>query len=108
MAEHVGQQFGHYRLIKIIGRGGFANVYLGEHIHLRTQAAIKVLDTQLYQNEVDEFREEARIIAHLEHPHIVRVLDFGVQDQIPFLVMTNAPHGTLRQRHPRGSCLPPT
>jgi eukaryotic-like serine/threonine-protein kinase len=107
MAEHVGQQFGQYRLTKIMGHGGFADVYLGEHIHLGTQAAIKVLNTQLYQGEVSEFREEARIIAHLEHPHIVRVLDFGVQDQIPFLVMANAPNGTLRQRHPRGSRLSP-
>jgi len=91
-----------------MGHGGFADVYLGEHIHLGTQAAIKVLDTELYQNEVDEFRKEARMIAHLEHPHIIRVLDFGVENQVPFLVMAFASNGTLRQRHPRGSRLSPT
>jgi serine/threonine protein kinase len=108
MPEHVGQQFGHYRLTKVMGHGGFADVYLGEHIHLGTQAAIKVLDTELYQDEVDEFREEARMIAHLEHAHIIRVLDFGVENQVPFLVMAFASNGTLRQRHPRGSRLPLT
>src|SRR6266700_1216890 len=108
MPEHVGQQFGHYRLTRVMGHGGFADVYLGEHIHLGTQAAIKVLDTELYQDEVDEFREEARMIAHLEHPHIIRVLDFGVENQVPFLVMAFASNGTLRQRHPRGSRLSPT
>jgi serine/threonine protein kinase len=40
------------------------------------------------------------------HPNIVRVLDFGVEDDIPFLVMDYAPNGTLRQRHPRGVLLP--
>ncbi len=107
MPEHVGQQFGHYRLISVMGHGGFADVYLGEHIHLGTQVAIKVLDTELGQEEIDDFREEARIIARLEHPHIIRVLDFGVENQIPFLAMTYAPNGTLRQHHPRGSHLAP-
>ncbi len=55
--------------------------------------------------DVDAFRTEARTIAHLIHPHIVRVLDFGVQERIPFLVMDYAPNGTLRQLHPKGSSL---
>src|SRR5437899_1453672 len=45
-------------------------------------------------------------MARLAHPHIVRVLDFGVEDSIPFLVMEYAPNGTLRQRHPKGSRVP--
>jgi len=43
MAERIGQQLGNYRLIRLLGEGSFANVYLGEHTHLDTQAAIKVL-----------------------------------------------------------------
>src|SRR5207248_4859551 len=42
----------------------------------------------------------------LRHPHIVRVLDFGLQEGIPFLVMDYAPGGTLRNRHPKGTRLP--
>jgi len=107
MTDRVGQQLGNYHLIRLLGHGGFADVYLGEHIHLNTLAAIKVLDTRLTSEEIAQFRNEARTIARLEHPHIVRVLDFGVEDYIPFLVMSYAPNGTLRQRHPRGARLSP-
>src|SRR2546425_4190119 len=106
MADRVGQQLGNYRLIRLLGEGGFAEVYLGEHIHLGTQAAIKVLHTQLTNDDVDKFRTEARTIAHLIHSHIVRVLEFGVEGKTPFLVMDYAPNGTLRQRHPKGIALP--
>jgi len=99
----VGQQFGNYRLLRLLGYGGFAEVYLGEHVHLQTQAAIKVLSTQLVANDLERFIREARTIASLEHPHIVRVLDFGIESGIPFLVMSYAPNGTLRQRHPKES-----
>ncbi len=106
MVDRVGQQLGHYRLVRLLGQGGFAEVYLGEHIYLDTQAAIKVLHTQLAQDGIEQFRLEAKRIAHLEHPHIVRVLDFGVEGTTPFLVMSYAPGGTLRQRHPKGTRLP--
>jgi serine/threonine protein kinase len=105
MAELLGKQLGNYRLISLIGRGGFAEVYLGEHVYLKTQAAIKVLKTRLTAKEREGFLTEARTIAHLQHHHIVRVLEFGVEEGMPFLVMEYAPHGTLRQRHPRGTPL---
>lgn len=101
-----GQLLGNYRILQLIGQGGFADVYLGEHIHLNTLAAIKVLRTRLIDDNVENFRSEARTVAHLLHPNIVRVLDFGVESTIPFLVMEYAPNGTLRQRHPRGMLVP--
>jgi eukaryotic-like serine/threonine-protein kinase len=101
-----GQQLGNYHLIRLLGQGGFADVYLGEHIHLDTPAAIKVLHTQLASDEAESFRAEARTIARLVHPHIVRVLDYGLDGTTPFLVMDYAPNGTLRKRHPRGIPLP--
>src|SRR6266699_1678128 len=101
-----GQQLGNYRLIRLLGQGGFAEVYLGEHIYLDTPAAIKVLQTQLDSDEVESFRAEARTIARLVHPHIVRVLDYGVEGKTPFLVMDYAPNGTLRKRYPKGVPLP--
>lgn len=105
MADRIGQQLGNYRLIRLLGQGGFAEVYLGRHIHLDTSAAIKVLHTPLVSNDLERFRIEARTIAHLEHPNIVRVWEFGVEKNTPFLVMSYAPHGTLRQRHPREASL---
>jgi serine/threonine protein kinase len=108
MAGRVGQQLGHYRLVRLLGQGGFAEVYLGEHLYLGTEAAIKLLHTQLAGEDTDAFRKEARTIARLVHPHIVRVFDFGIEGGTPYLVMDYAPGGTLRQRHPRGTRLPLT
>ena len=102
MNDRTGQLFGNYRLIHLLGQGGFADVYLGEHVHLNTHAAIKVLRTQLTNEDVVHFRSEARNLAHLVHPHIVQVLDFGVEGDTPFLVMMYAPNGTLRQSSPTG------
>jgi eukaryotic-like serine/threonine-protein kinase len=105
-SNHVGEQLGNYRLMRLLGEGGFAEVYLGEHIHLGTQAAVKVLHARLTNENVDAFRTEARTIARLVHPHVVRVLDFGVQDKTPFLVMHYAANGTLRSLYPKGASLP--
>jgi eukaryotic-like serine/threonine-protein kinase len=103
MVDRVGQLLGHYQLVRLLGKGGFADVYLGEHRSLRTLAAIKVLNTRLVEDDVEEFLKEARIVAHLIHPQIVRIFDFVVQQDTPFLVMDYAPNGTLRQRHPKGT-----
>lgn len=53
MADRNGQQPGNYKLIRLLGEGGFAEVYLGEHIHLGTEDAIKVLHTQLTSDDRD-------------------------------------------------------
>jgi predicted ATPase/class 3 adenylate cyclase len=106
MSDRVGQQLGNYCLIRLIGRGSFAEVYLGEHMHLNTQAAIKVLHAHLTSEGIEQLRTEARTMARLVHPHIVRVLDFDVENGVPFLIMEYAPNGTLRQRHPKGTRVP--
>jgi eukaryotic-like serine/threonine-protein kinase len=105
MADLTGQQLGNYHLVRPLGRGGFAQVYLGEHLRLGTQAAIKLLSTRLADDDVEQFLAEARTIARLEHPHIIRILDFDVEQDIPFLVMSYAPNGTMRQRYPKGTRL---
>jgi WD40 repeat protein len=106
MADRVGQRLGNYHLVRLLGQGGFAQVYLGEHLRLGTQAAIKLLFTHLPDDDVQQFLAEARTVARLEHPHIIRILDFDVEQDIPFLVMSYAPNGTLRQRYPKGARLP--
>ncbi len=106
MRDRTGQQLGSYRLLHLLGQGGFANVYLGEHTHLNTRAAVKVLHEQLEARALENFLKEAQTIATLNHPHILRVLDFGMEDSTPFLVMEYAPGGTLRKKHPHGSMIP--
>lgn len=106
MADLVGQQFGNYRLTTLLGSGGFADVYLGEHIRLGMQAALKVLHAHLVGGEAEAFQAEARIISELIHPHIIRVLDFDIERGTPFLVLDYAPQGSLSQRHKRGTQVP--
>src|SRR5436853_3267767 len=90
MTDRVGQQFGNYRLVALLGQGGYAEVYLGQHVRLELQAAIKVLHTHLSEQETEHFQQEAQTIARLSHPAIVRIFDFDVQEGIPFLVMDYA------------------
>ena len=93
MVNLVGQQFGQYRLTRLLGRGRFADVYLGEQIYLASQAAIKVLSAPLASEAHSGFLDEARTLVSLAHPRIIRLLDYGGQEQTPFLVMEYAPSG---------------
>lgn len=103
MADGIGQQLGHYRLIRMIGKGHAAEVYLGEHVRMLTQAAVKVFQVQLAGEEEERFQEEARLHSLLTHPHIMHIAEAGVHDGTPFLVMDYAPNGSLRGHFPRGT-----
>ena len=103
MANRIGQQFGSYRLARRLGGGGFAEVYLGQHVRVATQqAAIKIL--QLTNVDEQQFQQEAERTAVLHHPYIVQLYDFDIQEDIPFLVLQYAPNGSLA-RH-EGQRLP--
>ncbi len=101
-----GQKVGKYRLLRLLGNGGFGTVYLAEQRREHTQVAVKVLNISLTQAEdIKNFTNEARMVG-LRHPHIVPLLDFGFSEtHVPFLVMEYAANGTVRDRHPRGERL---
>ncbi len=95
------QQLGNYKLVRVIGHGGFATVYLGRHVHLKANyAAVKVLKVNA---EADLFRQEAQTIMDLAHPNITRVLDFGIQDETTFIIMEYAPYGSLQTQYKPGT-----
>jgi serine/threonine protein kinase len=103
MADRAGQQLGAYQLISLLAQSSTAEVYRGEQRYSHIEVAIKLLRRPLATSEeIDHFRAEARDLATLIHPHIVRVLSFDVEQGSGYLVMDYAPHGTLRQRYPRG------
>src|SRR5438270_9581810 len=98
----VGRTLGHgrYRLLSVIGRGGMATVYEGEHTGLHRRVAIKVLDPSLTDRPdfVGRFQREAETIAQLEHPHILPVYDTGEEGDLLYLVMFLVRGGTLKNR----------
>lgn len=95
-ASLVNHHVGDYTLIHELGQGGYARVYLSIHDHFETTVALKLLDLRLASDEeVKHFLFEAEILAHLHHPHIVRTLDFGWDEDTPFMVMEYASGGTL-------------
>ncbi len=106
--SRVGQQIGNYRLIKLLGQGSFADVYLGEHTLLKTQVAVKIMRVHLTQSLMEDFLNEAQTVARLRHPHIVRVFEGNVENGTPYLVMDYHPGGTMRGLYPPGTQLPPT
>jgi serine/threonine protein kinase len=74
----VGRRIGGYRLLRLLGKGGFGDVYLGEQGLDHSPVAIKILSARLTSpKEVKEFINEARM-SRFQHPHIVPVLDFGI------------------------------
>jgi len=85
----VGKLMGNYRIVQLLGEGGMGRVYLAEHTVLGTQRALKVLPDELSRNAglISRFQDEARVMAHLEHPHLVRVHDTGVAGDVRYLVM---------------------
>src|SRR5205807_7447956 len=78
MAARVGQQFEQYRLSLFLGQGSFGEVYLGGHIYNNTLAAVKVLQARPTAEDLNEFINEASTTFRLQHPYIVRLLDFGI------------------------------
>jgi serine/threonine-protein kinase len=86
-----------YRVLRRLGGGGMADVYLAEHSQLARPVVIKVLHPHLARDpEVSErFRREAEAAAKLVHPHICAILDCGATDDVVYTVMPYLAGGSL-------------
>src|SRR5262249_14296079 len=80
---------GRYQVLEAIAQGAMGSVYKGERVGLGRVVAIKIMHEQLPDELASHqrFEREAKLMAKLEHPHCVSVIDFGVHDEKPYLVM---------------------
>lgn len=103
MTNLIGQSIGRYHLLEQLGQGGMATVYKALDTRLQAEVALKVIRTERFTPEnlertLKRFEREARSLARLNHPHIVKVTDFGEYQGAPYLVMPFLPGGTLKSR----------
>ncbi len=106
----IGQTLGHYRILRQIGYGGMATVYLAEDVNLGREVAVKVFwprpgETQDF---LRRFAREARVLAQLDHPNILPVYDYGEQDGYAYLVTPYMAGGTLKDLLKTRKALPPS
>lgn len=104
MANFMGQslQNGKYTLNEELGQGGFGITYKATNLILNQVVVIKTLNSLLRENSKADklksrFKDEARRLAKCSHPNIVRVSDFFIEDELPYIVMEYIPGLTLKQ-----------
>ena len=104
----IGKTIDHYRIIEPLGEGGMAAVFKALDTRLNRVVAVKIIRPGKEKKEsfLRRFELEAKLLAALTHPNIVRVVNYGSYDDLPYLVMEHIPGGDLR-RH-RGQKLPYT
>jgi len=97
MEDLTGRQFGHYQIVAPLGEGGMAAVYKAYQPSMERHVAVKVLPRHMATSEefVNRFRREAKLLAQLQHPHILPVFDYGEADGYPYIVMPFINSGTL-------------
>jgi serine/threonine-protein kinase len=91
---------GRYKLESRLGEGGFGTIWRAEHLVLAAPVAVKLVDTDVVKDEeqVDRFLREARAAAALRSPHVVQIIDYGVDGDVPFMVMELLEGETLAHR----------
>lgn len=88
-ADVAGQRFGRYEVVRLLGSGGMGDVFEARHVDLDKRVALKVLNRKTATSKVylERFLREGRIVAKLDHPHVVAVSDVGTEGGKPYLVM---------------------
>jgi len=97
METLIGKRLGQYEIISKIGSGGMATVYMARQLSVDRHVAIKVIRSDMMEEEefASRFQREARTIASLSHPHILKLFDFGHEGNLAYLVMELMDGGSL-------------
>ena len=100
---------GRYEVLKRVGSGGMADVYMAKDHKLNRNVAVKVLKSEYVEDEkfLKKFETEAQAVARLSHPNIVNVYDVGIEDGINYIVMELAEGMTLKEYIRRKGYLSP-
>jgi serine/threonine-protein kinase len=100
MTNYVGRTLGPYKLEAPLGKGGMAAVYRAYQASVKRYVAIKVMAPEVAEQAgfVERFEREAQMIASLEHPHILPVIDYGLADGLHYIVMRYIEGGSLDER----------
>jgi tRNA A-37 threonylcarbamoyl transferase component Bud32 len=102
MADLVGTYLGRIHLTERLGEGGMATVYKGYDTRLGRDVAVKILNksafpTGMLERVLKRFEREAKSLAKLSHPNIVKVYDYGEHEGSPYLVMEYLPGSSLKK-----------
>ena len=105
MSLRVGENIGPYQLLEQIGEGGMGTVFKAYHPALDRCVALKIIQPAFRDDQtfIARFQREARLVAKLEHPHIVPVYDYSEYEKVVYLVMKFIEGNTLKDRLARGS-----
>lgn len=100
----IGKMLGQFEILEEVGRGGMATVYRARQLSINRTVALKVLPQALLHDPgfYERFTREVDVIAHLEHPHILPIYDYGESDGVPFIAMRYLAGGSLSQIIRRG------
>jgi serine/threonine protein kinase len=101
----IGRKLGKYQITELVGHGGMATVYKGYQADVDRHVAVKVLPPHPGQSAafVDRFRQEARTIARLQHPHILPLYDYGDENDVLYLVTPFIDGGSLSDKIRQGA-----
>jgi formylglycine-generating enzyme required for sulfatase activity/tRNA A-37 threonylcarbamoyl transferase component Bud32 len=99
---------GQYQIVEMLGKGGMATVYKAIQTSVNRLVAVKILPQTLLHDEnfMKRFRQEAEVIARLEHFHILPIYDYGEYEGMPYIVMRYLEGGTLQDRVKKYGPLP--
>ena len=100
MSDLIGRELGPYHIIEQIGAGGMATVYKAYHAAMDRYVAVKVLPEQMCADPElrERFEREAKVVAGLEHTHVLPVHDYGEAGNRLYLAMRYIKAGTLKER----------
>ncbi|GCF08782.1 serine/threonine protein kinase [Dictyobacter arantiisoli] len=101
-SRYADQHIGNYQIKQLLGKSDLSEVYLATNTETQTPVALKLHYGRWTGESAEKFLNQSAALMQLQHPNIVPILDYGIEDDVAYLTMRYAPNGSLRQRYPKG------